>query len=293
MLRNFFVFACALTLAGCSQGNSTPKPAADQPPASTSQPATAPAPQPQSTPPGTPAANPPLETPAQQAAPATTAGNAAQPATPTLPSGVTREEPRTPAATPTTTPAATPATPAVEKAAAATPAFREVTIPAGTALGVTLRTSLASDTSHIEDAVHGTLSKALVIGGVTVVPAGSDVSGTVRSVKRSGRVKGRASIGFRFERLNVGAESHTIQTATVSREAAANRKEDVKKGAIGAAAGAIIGGLAGGGKGAVIGAGAGGTGAVVVTRGEEVRLAAGTTVRTTLQKPLKVVVPGR
>ena len=65
----------------------------------------------------------------------------------------------------------------------------------------------------------------------------------------------------------------------------------MKKGAIGAAAGAIIGGIVGGGDGAASGAGVGGTGAVVATRGEEVHFAPGTTLRTTLQQPLKVVVP--
>jgi hypothetical protein len=55
-------------------------------------------------------------------------------------------------------------------------------------------------------------------------------------------------------------------------------------------AGAIFGGIAGGGKGAAIGAGVGGTGAVVATRGDEVRLGAGTILRVTLQQPVKVVV---
>jgi len=64
----------------------------------------------------------------------------------------------------------------------------------------------------------------------------------------------------------------------------------VKRAAIGGAAGAIVGGLFKGGKGAVVGAGIGGTGAVLATRGEEVRLSAGTTVRATLRQPLKVMV---
>jgi hypothetical protein len=77
----------------------------------------------------------------------------------------------------------------------------------------------------------------------------------------------------------------------VTREAAADRSDDVKKGAIGGAAGAVVGGIIGGGKGAAIGAGVGGTGAVMATRGDEVEIPAGTTVRVTLQEPLKVVVP--
>jgi hypothetical protein len=171
------------------------------------------------------------------------------------------------------------------------PQFREVTIPAGTSLNVKLSTAIASDTSKVEDEIRGTLTAPIVVAGTTAVPAGSEIIGTVRDAKRSGRVKGRATIAFAFERLIVRHEPHTIRTSTVTREAAANRSDDVKKGAIGGAAGAIVGGIVGGGKGAAIGAGVGGTGAVVATRGDEVRLPSGTTVRTTLRNQLKVVVP--
>ena len=173
------------------------------------------------------------------------------------------------------------------------PQFREVTVPTGTPLRVTLDTPIASDSSQAEDVVRGRLTEAIVINGVTVVPEGTEVSGTVRDAKRSGRVKGRALVSFQFERLNVRGESVAIRTATVSRQAAANRRDDVEKGAIGGAAGAIVGGLVGGGKGAAIGAGVGATGAVVATRGDEVRLNTGTMVRTTLREPLKIVVPLR
>jgi hypothetical protein len=190
--------------------------------------------------------------------------------------------------------AAAPPEPATSAAAreAAPPSFREVTIPAGTALAVRLTTPLASDTNTVEDAVRGTLTSPIVVAGTTAVPAGAEVIGTVRDAKQSGRVKGLASISFRFDRLVVRGEALDVRTALVSREARVKRSEDVKKGAIGAGAGAIVGGIIGGGKGAAIGAGVGGTGAVMATRGEEVRLPSGTTVRTTLQQPLKVLVPG-
>ena len=56
----------------------------------------------------------------------------------------------------------------------------------------------------------------------------------------------------------------------------------------------MIGAIAGGKKGAAIGTAVGaggGTGVVLATRGEEVRLGAGTPLRTTLQEPLTVRVP--
>jgi hypothetical protein len=104
-------------------------------------------------------------------------------------------------------------------------------------------------------------------------------------------VKGRASIAFRFDRLIARGENYRIQTTLVSREAAQNKTDDLKKGGIGGGLGAIVGGVVGGGKGAAIGAVAGGTGAVLATKGREVRLAPGTAVTVTLQNALTVNAP--
>jgi len=158
-------------------------------------------------------------------------------------------------------------------------------------LTATLSTAIASDTSKVEDTVHGTLTKPLIVSGTTAVPAGAEIVGSVLDAKQSGRVKGRASIAFRFSRLIVGTEAHQIHTAQIAREAAPDRKGDVTKGAIGGGVGAVVGGLVGGGKGALIGAGVGGTGAVLATKGKEVRLPAGTIVSTHLEQALVVLVP--
>ena len=82
-----------------------------------------------------------------------------------------------------------------------------------------------------------------------------------------------------------------IRTPRITREAETNRKEDVKKGGIGAGAGAIVGGIAGGGKGAAIGAAVGGTGAVLATKGEELEMPAGASIDTTLSDAITVLVP--
>jgi hypothetical protein len=183
------------------------------------------------------------------------------------------------------------ATPAPETAAPPEPKFLEVTIPADTLISVTLVTPVASNKSKVEDQVRGKLASSIVVSGTTVVPAGSEVIGSVVEAKESGRVKGRALVAFRFSRLTVRGESQRIQTAQISREAGASTKSDVKKGALGAGAGALVGGLAGGGAGAAIGAGVGGTGTVLVTKGKEVELPAGTKVSTRLMKAVTVQVP--
>ncbi|HXG54722.1 MAG TPA: hypothetical protein VNJ03_05025 [Vicinamibacterales bacterium] len=169
--------------------------------------------------------------------------------------------------------------------------YREVTIPAGTLLPLELKTSVSSDNSNVEDAVRAMLTRAITVGGVRALAAGTSVSGHVSDVKRSAKVKGRARIAFRFTRIDPPGPdgSATIRTSTVAREAPGTKKKDTAKIGGAAVGGAIIGGILGGGggaaKGAVIG-GAGGTGVVLATRGKEVRLPAGTPISVRLTAPL-------
>ena len=153
--------------------------------------------------------------------------------------------------------------------------------------------NLASNTSQVEDQVRGSLAAPIVIDGTTAVPKGAEVRGAVSDVKQSGRVKGKASLGIRFDSLVVRGETHRIQTARVLLEAEDKKSDDVKKGGIGAGLGAVVGGIAGGGTGAAIGAVAGGTGAVLGTKGREIEVPAGTVVNALLQTPLTVQVPNK
>lgn len=168
-----------------------------------------------------------------------------------------------------------------------------MTLPAGTPISIELKTALASDTSRVEDVVRGVLRRALTVDGVPVVPAGAALTGHVTAVERSGRVKGRARLALRFTSIVIDESATAVATASIVREAAGTKKADAAKIGIGAGAGAVIGAIAGGRKGAVVGGtvGAGaGTGVVLATRGEEVDLAAGTPVSTTLSQPLVVRV---
>jgi hypothetical protein len=176
-------------------------------------------------------------------------------------------------------------------AAPAAPRFRDVTLPAGTTLRLELRSAVASDTSKVEDAVRATLRQAVTVDGATAIPAGAELAGVVTAVERSGRVKGRANIAYRFSTLNVDSERYDVATASIAHEAEATKGEDATKIAIGAGAGAALGAILGGGDGAAKGAaigGAAGTGTVLATRGEEVRLGPGAAVTTRLTAPLTV-----
>lgn len=171
------------------------------------------------------------------------------------------------------------------------PVVREFTVPEGTSLKLDLVTPLDSASSNVEDTVRATLREAVSVEGTTVLPVGTEVAGTVTEAKGSGRVKGRARIGFHFTSLHSGNERYEIKTAPIALEAESTKKDDAKKIGIGAGIGAAIGAIAGGGsgaaKGAAIGAG-GGTGVVLATKGKEVRLGAGANVTAKLTAPLKV-----
>ena len=156
---------------------------------------------------------------------------------------------------------------------------------------MTLLNTLASNASKPEDPVKGAIAKPVIVSGKTVVPAGAQIMGSVIETSESGRVKGRASIVFQFERLVVGGETYRIQTAHLKREAASDTKSDVKKGGVGAGVGAVVGGVVGGGKGAALGAVAGGAGTVLATKGKEIELPAGTPLTALLQQPVTVTVP--
>ena len=173
------------------------------------------------------------------------------------------------------------------------PTYREVTIPSGTTLRLELKSAVSSDASQVEDTVRASLRQAVAVDGKPVLPTGTELVGTVTDVARSGRVKGRARVAYRFSSLRHASERYDIATAPISHQARATKGKDATKIGIGAGVGAAVGGLLGGGGGAAKGAaigGAAGTGAVLATRGEEVRLGPGADVNTRLTAPLTVRV---
>ncbi len=169
--------------------------------------------------------------------------------------------------------------------------IRTLTVPTSTRMDVALNTSLASDTSRAEDAVTATVSSPVVIDDATVIPTGSTLYGTVTHAQESGRVKGLAELGLRFDRLQVGGVTYDISTAPLSYRAETTKKDDAIKIGIGAAAGAVVGAIAGGKKGAGIGTAVGaggGTAVVLATQGDEIRLAAGHALKVALTEPLTI-----
>jgi hypothetical protein len=170
---------------------------------------------------------------------------------------------------------------------------RDVTLPAGTQLPVVMDTSVASNTSHVEQPVRAHLSRDVRLDDHVVLPAGSDLYGTVTAVRRPGKVKGRSYIAVRLTTLvpQGSNDRYRIDTGRISRTGRATKKKDAMKIGIPAAGGAAVGALVGGKKGALIGAGAaGGAGTAVVlsTRGEDVGIGRGTPLAVRLESPVTV-----
>lgn len=189
---------------------------------------------------------------------------------------------------------AAPAAPAPAQAAPRAPAFRDITVPAGTALALSLKTTVSSESSTVNMPVRATLASAVVVDGVEVIPAGTELGGVVSNVAASGRVKGLAEVALEFTSVDVGGSTHDLRTEPVVRRAEATKGSDAKKVGIGAGAGAALGALLGGGKGAAKGAAVGtaaGAGVVLATKGKEARLELGSELRTALTAPLTLRVP--
>ena len=178
-------------------------------------------------------------------------------------------------------------------------------VKAGTRIPLVLVNSVSTKTSQVGDRVYLQTSFPISVNSRIVVPEGSYVTGTITQVKRPGRVKGRGEIYVRFDTLMLrngvsrdfrgtvsavdGAGNETLQGREGKVEGDATKGKDVGTAASTGATGATIGAIAGGGKGAAIGAGVGaaaGLGAVLLTRGSEVRLLRGMALEMQLDRDL-------
>lgn len=156
-----------------------------------------------------------------------------------------------------------------------------VTIPAGTSFTVTFDAPLGSDTSRVEEDVMATLTAPIAVGTTRVVPAGAVLRGRVTEAMPAKAAGGRGRIAIRFHTLAIGARTSAIDGPTAAIVAPVFTRDDKRKVGIGAAAGAVLGGIVSRTKKAVgIGAaaGAGGAAAAVGAR-NELRLARGAKVR--------------
>jgi hypothetical protein len=146
------------------------------------------------------------------------------------------------------------------------------TIPYGAKLTVRLDSGVNSRTAKTGQAFHGRLAHDLIVNGKTVADAGAPVKGKVTHAKSSGRLHAPGELTLRLTSVEIQGKTVPIATTAYRAKGKSHTKGNVEKIGGGAAAGALIGGLAGGGKGALIGTAVGagaGTGVAAATGKEE------------------------
>ena len=187
----------------------------------------------------------------------------------------------------------------------ATDAPVKATVPAGTRIPLALKHAISTKSVRPGDPVYLQTTFPVTQNNRIVIPAGTYVQGVVDSVRRPGRVKGRAELLMHFTKMifpngytvNLpgsvegvpGGDTSHVKGKEGTVEANSQKGKDATTIAQTTGTGAAIGALSAGGKGAGIGAGAGGAvglATVLLSRGQDVRLESGTSVEMELQRPL-------
>ena len=175
----------------------------------------------------------------------------------------------------------------------AAPAFRDVTVPAGTTLPIRITQTLDSATTQQGDSFSGTVATDIIIDGLVVIPQGATVSGRVDAVQEAAHFKGNSLLTIELTGSIAAVKACPVTTEPYSVAGKGRGKNTAEKVGGGAAVGAILGGIFGGGKGAAIGAAAGGglgAGANAVTRGEQVQIPSESLIRFHLTNALALRV---
>ena len=189
-------------------------------------------------------------------------------------------------------------------------------VPAGTEISIRLQETLSSQRNERDDPFRAEVLKNVEVNSVTIVPAGSQIYGTITHVKRAGRIRGRSEMNLRFDDLELPSGIRfPVEATVVSIEEQADedvkddegtiqgkgdKGSDVKKIGFTTGIGALIGVLTGGTSGAKVGAAVGavgGSAGVLATRGRDIVLPSGTELQIRLDQeatvPTGLLRPGR
>jgi hypothetical protein len=160
-------------------------------------------------------------------------------------------------------------------------------VAVGTNLKVRLEDTLSSKDSRVGDRFTATVIDPVRLSEATV-------TGHISSIQKSGKIKGRTSMNLDFDSIRLSDGRSGTLHGYVTRvygsdagradneggvESSSRTNQTLKRGAIGAGAGAVLGAIVGGGKGAAIGlilGGAGGAGSLAVQGSKELKLESGT-----------------
>lgn len=183
-----------------------------------------------------------------------------------------------------------------------------VVIPAGTKVPLRLESGISTKNAKPGDGVYARTTFPVAIDDRIVIPSGTYIQGEIASVKRAGRVHGKAEVLMHF-RTMIYPSGYTValpgalegapdaesthvkgKEGTVQQDSDTGKKvaTAAKTAATGAVVGAVVdrsisGAAIGGGMGAAVGTAIG-----MLTRGTDVRLPAGTTLEMVFERSVTV-----
>jgi len=169
-----------------------------------------------------------------------------------------------------------------------------IEVPQGTALAMSLQTTLSTKTSQVGDRFEAEITSPVRVGGKLAIPQGARVSGHVILAQQPGKASGRGQLQLAYDKLQFDGRSYGLNSRSPVYESKSGTAKDVALIGGGAVAGGVVGGVLDGGSGAVKGAvvgGAAGTGASLLTRGPQLELERGTALQLHLDQALSVRLP--
>jgi hypothetical protein len=185
--------------------------------------------------------------------------------------------------------------------------LQAVSVPAGTKIPLTLKQGISTHSARVGDPVYAQTAFPIVEDNRIVIPEGTFVQGTIRSIVRPGRVKGRAQLQMTFTSMIFpngytvllpgavegvpGSNNSAMKGTEGTIEQSGSKGKDAQTIAVSTIPGAGIGAIADGSKGAGIGAGIGGAvglATVLLTRGPDVQLGPGSSVEMVLERTIEI-----
>jgi len=184
---------------------------------------------------------------------------------------------------------------------------QQLRIPSGTKVALSLKHAISTKATREGDAVYAETTFPVVADNRVLIPAGTFVQGRISHIKQASRLNGRAEVLIHFTTLIYpsgytvllpgavenapGVDKTKIKDEEGTIRADSQTGEKVATAAGTAATGTVIGAATAGGKGALIGAGIGGavgTAIGLLTRGNNVKMDAGTTLEMVIQRDVEL-----
>lgn len=164
-------------------------------------------------------------------------------------------------------------------------------IPVGTQIVVRMIDDVDSQRDQVGKHYRASLDNDIVVDGQLAVPRGADVTAKLVNAQDSGKMGGRTMLTLDLNQIRVNGQMLDLDTSSVTHASdSRGKKAGATVGGV-AAFGAILGAIAGGGAGAAIGAASGaavGAGAMVLTKGERVRIPSETRLTFRLEQPIQL-----